>query len=59
VKKNFNEQKPVTKNGRLTDEERQRRINENLCLFCGDSQHSLKDCFRAAAKEKNPERAQQ
>jgi hypothetical protein len=52
VKKNFNEQKPVTKNGRLTDEERQRRINENLCLFCGDSQHSLKDCFRAAAKEK-------
>jgi hypothetical protein len=32
------------KDGRLTQEERQRRIDNDLCLFCGKSGHKASDC---------------
>lgn len=32
------------KDGKLTQEERQRRFANNLCLFCGASGHKLNDC---------------
>jgi len=41
------------KDGKLTPQERQRRLDNNLCLFCGTSGHVAKDCSKpssAAAK---------
>ena len=41
------------KDGKLTPLERQRRLDKNLCLFCGVSGHMAKDCPKstsAAAK---------
>lgn len=32
------------KDGKLTPEERKRRLEKNLCLFCGRSGHQAKDC---------------
>jgi hypothetical protein len=37
------------KDGKLTSEERQRRKDNNLCLFCGKPGHSVKDCRAAAS----------
>ena len=34
------------KDGKLTDEERQRRFANNLCLFCGGAGHSARDCTK-------------
>jgi hypothetical protein len=34
----------VGSDGKLTVEERQRRISNNLCLFCGNAGHVVKDC---------------
>ena len=31
-------------NGKLTPQERQRRYNANLCLFCGGPGHRVNDC---------------
>ena len=36
-------------NGRLTQQEKQRRMDQNLCLFCGKPGHMAKDCNKAAA----------
>ena len=35
--------------GRLTQQERQRCMDQNLCLFCGKPSHMAKDCNKAAA----------
>ena len=52
------------KGGRLTQEERQRRMDNNLCLFCGKPGHIAKECLkatsaaakaRAASAEKTPD----
>jgi hypothetical protein len=36
-------------NGKLKPEERQRWINQKLCLFCGKPNHVLKDCCKRLA----------
>jgi hypothetical protein len=36
-------------NGKLTQQERQRRIDNNLCLFCGKGGHRVTDCTLAKA----------
>src|SRR5258707_7420432 len=36
--------------GRLKDEERRRRWDNNLCLFCGKSDHTIAKCPTASAK---------
>jgi hypothetical protein len=43
------------KDGKLTPGERQRRLDNNLCLFCGKSGHIAKECpksLSAASKAK-------
>jgi hypothetical protein len=37
------------KNGKLTNDERERRIKEGLCLYCGKTGHVAKDCSKASA----------
>jgi hypothetical protein len=37
------------KDGKLTNEERQRRLDGNLCLFCGIAGHSVSDCRKKQA----------
>ena len=37
------------KNGRLTTEERERRIKEGLCLYCGEKGHVAQDCPKSKA----------
>jgi hypothetical protein len=39
----------VGTDGKLTAEERQRRIANNLCLFCGIAGHMVKDCRKRAS----------
>ena len=37
------------KDGKLNSDERKRRMENNLCLYCGAGGHSAKDCRKAAA----------
>src|SRR5882724_8196298 len=37
------------KDGKLTPQERQRRLDNNLCLFCGTSGHVAKDCSKPSS----------
>ena len=37
------------KDGKLTQQERQRRFEQNLCMFCGKGGHVAKDCHKAIA----------
>ena len=37
------------KDGKLTSEERQRRFDNNLCLYCGGTGHKTSDCKKASA----------
>lgn len=37
------------KDGKLTKEERQRRFDNNLCMFCGRSGHIAKECSKASS----------
>ena len=41
--------KHLGKDGRLTTEERNRRIKEGLCLYCGQKGHNAKDCKKSQA----------
>jgi hypothetical protein len=34
----------LTKTGKLTAEERERRTKNNLCMYCGEAGHSASDC---------------
>jgi hypothetical protein len=40
----------IGKDGKLLPAERQRRVDQNLCLFCGSPDHRVSDCPRSAAK---------
>jgi Zinc knuckle len=49
-----NQKKPdlsdkLGKDGKLTPEERQRRFDNNLCMFCGRSGHVAKDCPKSSS----------
>ena len=37
------------KDGKLTPQERQRRFDNNLCMFCGGVGHTAKDCNKASS----------
>jgi hypothetical protein len=37
------------KDGKLTPEERKRRFENNLCLFCGGAGHTAKDCPKSSS----------
>ena len=37
------------KDGKLTQQEHQRRFEQNLCMFCGKGGHVAKDCHKAIA----------
>lgn len=37
------------KDGKLTQEERQRRFDNNLCLFCGGTGHTAKNCPKSTS----------
>ena len=37
------------KDGKLTLQERQRRFDNNLCMFCGGAGHTAKDCNKASS----------
>jgi hypothetical protein len=37
------------KDGKLTKEERQRRFDNNLCMFCGQAGHLAKDCPKSTS----------
>ena len=46
--KNFLNNK-VGKNGKLTTDERERRLKEGLCLYCGEKGHVAHDCPKSKA----------
>ena len=37
------------KDGKLTQQERQRRFDNNLCMFCGNAGHTASNCNKASA----------
>ena len=37
------------KDGKLTPEERKRRLDNNLCLFCGGAGHIARDCTKTGS----------
>lgn len=41
------------KDGKLTQEERQRRFDNKLCMFCGGTGHIAKDCNKKNAKARS------
>jgi len=43
--------------GKLTEAERQRRIKEKLCMYCGTPGHTAKDCRKKASNSKAKGRA--
>jgi hypothetical protein len=46
------------KDGKLTSEERQRRFDNDLCLYCGGTGHKTPDCKKAAASKTKARAAQ-
>jgi hypothetical protein len=46
------------KDGKLTSEERQRRFDNNLCLYCGGTGHKTSDCKKASAAKTKARAAQ-
>jgi len=38
------------KDGKLTEEERQQRIKDKLCMFCGQPGHMARDCPKSTSK---------
>jgi hypothetical protein len=38
------------KDGKLTSEERQRRLDKKLCLFCGGPGHTARDCSKSTSR---------
>src|ERR1700720_1001327 len=48
-KKNPNLSDKLGKAGKLTQAERTRRFNNNLCLFCGGVGHTAKECHKSSS----------
>ena len=46
------------KDGKLTQQERQRRFDNNLCMFCGGVGHTAANCNKAAASKAKARAAQ-
>lgn len=42
-------------NGKITPEERKRRLDEGLCMYCGVKGHMAKDCLKLAKANKRSE----
>lgn len=40
------------KRGPLTDEQKEHRRDHNLCMYCGDPEHGITECFRRPTKRK-------
>jgi hypothetical protein len=40
----------LDKDGKLTDEERKRRLDNRLCLFCAAAGHSARDCPKSTSR---------
>ena len=36
----------------LTVEQKKHRRDNNLCMYCGDPEHSVTECFRCSTKRK-------
>ncbi|EEH10926.1 predicted protein [Histoplasma capsulatum G186AR] len=51
-----NGQRNLTPAVKLTMEERQRRMDNNLCLFCGEAGHILKDCNKTRKRSRTTDR---
>jgi len=49
----------LSKDGKLTLQEHQCQLNNNLCLFCGNSGHVAKDCSKASAAKACTAKAEQ
>ena len=41
----------LSRDGKLTSEERQRRFDKGLCMFCGASGHLAKECPKSGSRE--------
>src|ERR1700722_3310531 len=48
-KKNPDLSDKLSKDGKLTQAERTRRFNNNLCLFCGGMGHTAKECPKSSS----------
>ena len=48
----FSATKTTMKNGKITNEERQRRMKLQLCLYCGDPGHKLNECPKKKGSKK-------
>ena len=48
-KEKSNDSTKLGKNGKLTTEERDRRMKEGLCLYCGEKGHVAQDCPKSKA----------
>ncbi|KIM60845.1 hypothetical protein SCLCIDRAFT_26353 [Scleroderma citrinum Foug A] len=40
----------LSKDSKLTSEERKRRFEQNLCMFCGGSSHKAKECLKSGSR---------
>src|SRR5882724_6142549 len=49
----------LSKDGKLTPQEHQYQLNNNLCLFCGISGHVAKDCSKASIAKAHAAKAEQ
>ena len=47
------------KDGKLMPQERQCQLDNNLCLFCGNSGHVAKDCSKASVAKARAAKAEQ
>jgi hypothetical protein len=45
---------PLNQDGHIKDDERQRRIDKGLCLYCGDSKHLINDCPKKPKDDRFP-----
>src|SRR5882724_10380614 len=49
----------LDKDGKLMPQECQRRLDNNLCLFCGNPRHIAKDCSKASVAKARAAKAEQ
>ena len=49
----------IRKDGKLMPQEHQYQLNNNLCLFCGNSRHVAKDCSKASTAKACAAKAEQ